>query len=80
MSSANEHTTDDEQLPHEHMQERDRRTKGKKERVTVRIPKKRLDDIEQLVDDGEFPNRSEAMRTAIQKMLNKHNVTHPALR
>lgn len=35
------------------------------ERVTVRLPKEDLDDVDDLVDAGVFPSRSEAIRTAI---------------
>lgn len=36
------------------------------ERVTVRIPTGMLDDVEQLVERGEFVNRSEAIRDALR--------------
>ena len=31
------------------------------ERVTLRIPKQQIDEVEQMVETGEFPNRSEAI-------------------
>ncbi len=40
------------------------------ERVTLRIPKQQIEDVEQLVDSGEFPNRSEAIRAAVREMIN----------
>lgn len=39
------------------------------ERITVRIPEKQLDDVEELVESGEYPNRSEAIREAVRNML-----------
>ncbi|QLK27284.1 ribbon-helix-helix domain-containing protein [Natrinema zhouii] len=41
------------------------------ERVTLRIPKQQIDEVEQLVDSGEFPNRSEAIRSAVREMINE---------
>ncbi len=43
------------------------------ERVTLRIPKQQIDEVEQMVDTGEFPNRSEAIRSAVREMLNEHD-------
>lgn len=43
------------------------------ERVTLRIPKQQVEEVEQMVDEGEFPNRSEAIRTAVREMLNRHD-------
>ena len=43
------------------------------ERVTLRIPKQQIEEVEQLVDTGEFPNRSEAIRSAVREMLNEHD-------
>jgi Arc/MetJ-type ribon-helix-helix transcriptional regulator len=39
------------------------------ERVTLRIPKQQIDEVEQMVETGEFPNRSEAIRSAVREML-----------
>jgi len=39
------------------------------ERVTLRIPKQQIDEVEQMVETGEFPNRSEAIRSAVRDML-----------
>jgi len=36
-----------------------------KERVTVRMSRDTLDDIEQAVEAGEYPNRSVAIRDAV---------------
>ncbi|MGM0590796.1 MAG: ribbon-helix-helix domain-containing protein [Halobacteriota archaeon] len=41
------------------------------ERVTLRIPKQQIEEVEQMVDSGEFPNRSEAIRSAVRDMLNE---------
>jgi Arc/MetJ-type ribon-helix-helix transcriptional regulator len=46
------------------------------ERVTLRLPKQQIDELEQLVDTGEFPNRSEAIRSAIRdKIKDERTVT-----
>ncbi|MDZ7701774.1 MAG: ribbon-helix-helix domain-containing protein [Halobacteriales archaeon] len=42
------------------------------ERVTLRIPAQQIEEVEQMVDTGEFPNRSEAIRSAVRDMLNEH--------
>ncbi|MDY6776124.1 MAG: ribbon-helix-helix domain-containing protein [Halobacteria archaeon] len=39
------------------------------ERVTLRIPEQQIDAVEDLVDKGEFPNRSEAIRAAVRNMV-----------
>lgn len=39
------------------------------ERVTFRLPKGQLEDVEDLVDDGEYPNRSEVFREAVRDFL-----------
>ncbi|MCU4926254.1 ribbon-helix-helix domain-containing protein [Halobacteria archaeon AArc-dxtr1] len=41
------------------------------ERVTLRIPEQQIEEVEQLVDSGEFPNRSEAIRSAVREMINE---------
>ena len=41
------------------------------ERVTLRIPKQQIEEVEQMVDTGEFPNRSEAIRSAVREMINE---------
>jgi len=43
------------------------------ERVTLRIPKQQIDEVEQMVETGEFPNRSEAIRSAVREMLNERD-------
>lgn len=42
------------------------------ERVTLRVPKQQLEEVEEMVEAGEFPNRSEAIRAAIRDLLNEH--------
>lgn len=41
------------------------------ERVTLRIPKQQVEEVEQMVESGEFPNRSEAIRSAVREMINE---------
>ena len=41
------------------------------ERVTLRIPKQQIDEVERLVDTGKFPNRSEAIRAAVREIINE---------
>jgi Arc/MetJ-type ribon-helix-helix transcriptional regulator len=41
------------------------------ERVTLRIPKQQIEEVEQMVETGEFPNRSEAIRSAVREMLSE---------
>ena len=39
------------------------------ERVTLRIPKQQIEEVEQMVERGKYPNRSEAIRSAVREML-----------
>lgn len=39
------------------------------DRITVRIPRPQVKDLERRVDDGEFPNRSEAVRAGVRELL-----------
>ncbi|MCX2818525.1 MAG: ribbon-helix-helix domain-containing protein [Halobacteriales archaeon] len=39
------------------------------ERVTLRIPEQQVKAVEALVEEGEFPNRSEAIRAAVRTMV-----------
>ncbi|MFB6132978.1 MAG: ribbon-helix-helix domain-containing protein [Halanaeroarchaeum sp.] len=41
------------------------------ERVTLRIPRQQVEEVEQMVESGEFPNRSEAIRSAVREMINE---------
>ncbi|RBI61807.1 ribbon-helix-helix domain-containing protein [Halomicrococcus sp. NG-SE-24] len=45
------------------------------ERVTLRIPKQQIEEVEQMVETGEFPNRSEAIRAAVRDMLKEQDDT-----
>jgi len=46
--------------------------KGKTmERVTLRIPKQQIEEVERMVDTGQYPNRSEAIRSAVREMINE---------
>lgn len=42
------------------------------ERVTIRIPKDRLDALQKLVKQGEFGNLSDAIRAAIDNFVESH--------
>ena len=48
------------------------------ERVTLRIPKQQIEEVERMVETGEFPNRSEAIRSAVREMLNEQGETREA--
>ena len=41
------------------------------ERVTLRIPKQQIEEVERMVETGQYPNRSEAIRSAVREMINK---------
>ncbi len=43
------------------------------ERVTLRIPKQQIEEVEHMVETGEYPNRSEAIRAAVRDMLNEQD-------
>ncbi|MCL9814449.1 MULTISPECIES: ribbon-helix-helix domain-containing protein [Natranaeroarchaeum] len=45
------------------------------ERVTLRIPKQQIDAVEQMVDTGQYPNRSEAIRAAVREMVDEQQET-----
>jgi Arc/MetJ-type ribon-helix-helix transcriptional regulator len=46
------------------------------ERITLRIPKQQIAEVEQMVERGEFPNRSEAIRAAIREMLKENEMPY----
>ncbi|SDM06519.1 Ribbon-helix-helix protein, copG family [Halogranum gelatinilyticum] len=48
------------------------------ERVTLRIPKQQIEEVEQMVETGKFPNRSEAIRSAVREMLNEQGESRDA--
>lgn len=39
------------------------------ERVTLRIPKQQVEMVEQMVETGQYPNRSEAIRSAVRELI-----------
>ncbi|RDE17458.1 MAG: transcriptional regulator [Candidatus Thorarchaeota archaeon] len=39
--------------------------------IAVHLPEKLVDDIQRLVDNGLYPNRSETIRIAIRDLLKK---------
>ncbi|AKH97045.1 ribbon-helix-helix domain-containing protein [Halanaeroarchaeum sulfurireducens] len=41
------------------------------ERVTLRIPAQQIEEVEQMVERGKYPNRSEAIRSAVREMLDE---------
>jgi antitoxin ParD1/3/4 len=43
--------------------------------VTLRIPEQQIEEVERMVETGQFPNRSEAIRSAVREMLNER-ATH----
>ena len=43
------------------------------ERVTLRIPKQQIEEVERMVETGEYPNRSEAIRAAVREMLDEQD-------
>lgn len=47
------------------------------QRVTTRLPRQQVEDIEQLVKAGRYPNRSEAIRDAVRDLLNEHRPLEP---
>jgi len=38
------------------------------ERVTIRIPSEMVEDLDNLVDRGEYPSRSEAIRAGVREL------------
>jgi Arc/MetJ-type ribon-helix-helix transcriptional regulator len=40
------------------------------ERITIRLPKKMVNDIDDLVQVGEYTNRSDVVREAVKMFLN----------
>jgi Arc/MetJ-type ribon-helix-helix transcriptional regulator len=45
------------------------------ERLTLRVPGSEKDRLDELVDQGKFVNRSEAVRTAIRELLAQHETS-----
>lgn len=46
------------------------------DRVTLRLPHQQVEEVEQLVERGEFPNRSEAIRAAVRDLVNDYDRGH----
>jgi antitoxin ParD1/3/4 len=42
---------------------------GFNERVSVRMPPELIEQLEELVDDGEYSNRSDAIRSAARELV-----------
>lgn len=45
-------------------------------RATVRFPAPELDAVDQLVDDGKYLDRSEAIRHAVREFIERHEYDH----
>jgi Arc/MetJ-type ribon-helix-helix transcriptional regulator len=43
------------------------------DRVTLRIPRQQVEGVEQLVETGQYPNRSEAIRSAVRNLVDERN-------
>ncbi len=43
------------------------------ERVTLRIPEQQIEAVERMVETGKYPNRSEAIRSAVREMLEENS-------
>ena len=41
------------------------------DRVTLRIPEQQIEAVEQLVETGQYPNRSEAIRSAVRNLVDQ---------
>jgi Arc/MetJ-type ribon-helix-helix transcriptional regulator len=50
------------------------------ERVTLRIPEQQIEEVERMVETGQFPNRSEAIRSAVREMLDERGVNQETRR
>nr|WP_321352530.1 ribbon-helix-helix domain-containing protein [uncultured Methanoregula sp.] len=44
----------------------------KMERTTISLPEKQLMKIDEMVSNGDYPNRSEGIRTAIREFIERH--------
>lgn len=42
------------------------------DRVTLRMPTEAIEELDDLEDEGVFPNRSEAIRDAVRRLLNDY--------
>jgi len=41
------------------------------QRITLRLPEQQIKLLEQMVDSGEYPNVSEAVRAAVRELVEK---------
>jgi len=46
---------------------------NKMQRITIRLPEQQLRKIDLMVDYGDFPSASEAIRTAIREFIDRRN-------
>lgn len=46
---------------------------GKLDRITVRVHPDALDDLEELIEDGHYRDRSDAVRAAIENLRGVHS-------
>lgn len=46
---------------------------NKMQRITIRLPEQQLKKIDLMVDFGDFPSASEAIRTAIREFIDQRN-------
>jgi Arc/MetJ-type ribon-helix-helix transcriptional regulator len=49
------------------------------ETLQIRLTKNMLDRIDVLINQGTYPNRSEAVRDSVRKMLDRKSVTSETL-
>ncbi|MEG3057241.1 MAG: ribbon-helix-helix domain-containing protein [Methanoculleus sp.] len=42
------------------------------DRITIRLPRQQVERLERLVEAGEFPTVSEAVRHSVRALLEKH--------
>ncbi len=49
------------------------------ETVQIRLTKNMLNKIDELIMVGEYPNRSEAIRDSVRRMLDNKSTTHEVL-
>ena len=47
------------------------------DRVTLRIPEQQIEAVEQLVETGQYPNRSEAIRSAVRDLVDQEYDAEP---
>ena len=50
------------------------------DRVTLRIPEQQIQAVEELVETGRYPNRSEAIRSAVRDLVNEEHEAQPSRR